>query len=90
MSIVEIIALSLFIWFFGGLAFFIVYVMVMDEGSCTLLDDRKGIAKLILWPITLVIFFLLAVVWIVKHIFDTILLGFWDYIKSLPKIIKEL
>jgi hypothetical protein len=54
------------------------------------ITNRSVIARIILWPFTFVIYTIIAMVWLCKHVWDTLILGFWDFIKSIPSIIKHL
>lgn len=86
MSIAEIIFTFILIWFLGGAAFTVIAIAI----DIDIIDGREGTAKVVLWPITIIFYIFLGLVWIVKHFYDTILLGFWDFIKSIPNTIKEL
>lgn len=54
------------------------------------ISDRSVIARIILWPFTFVIYIIIAIVWLCKHVWDTLILGFWDFLKSIPHLIKSI
>ena len=50
-------------------------------------------AKVVLWPLTMIIYLLIGVVLLVKYVglfMIDIFKGFWQFIKSIPEIITDL
>lgn len=79
---------TIIVAYFVGLVLSYIISIFIDLGYAT--STREDAAKVILWPLTIVIYILLAVIWLLKHIVDVVFYGFWLFLKSIPKIIKDL
>ena len=78
-------------WIIGAILAYIVSLFCVFYDSEYPESEVK--AKIILWPLTIVIYLLIGSILLLKHVFlfmIDILKGFWQFIKSIPKIIVDL
>lgn len=78
------------IWFIGIILAYSICVIFDSNYTKTIKEAR---AKVILWSLTLIIYFLIGVVLLIKYVFlfvIDIFKGFWQFIRSIPEIITDL
>lgn len=89
MSLISLII----VLYFAGLVLSCIMSVLIKLNDGEYISPTRDIiitAKVFLWPLTVVIYILLGVIWLFKHVIDVVLYGFWLFLKSIPEIIKKL
>ena len=77
-------------WIVGTI---IAYIISISVDSNYIKSTKEAVAKVILWPLTLIIYLLIGAILLLKYVFlfaIVIIEGFWQFIKSVPEIIVDL